>query len=68
LIEGLKLLYHRRWVRKEGEIFLNLKYAICRKLVFWGLANEIEKIDQFQVHSRHPQFGKIMDFVAESQI
>jgi hypothetical protein len=34
LIEGLKLLYHRRWVIKEGEIFLNLKSAICGKLLF----------------------------------
>jgi hypothetical protein len=47
------VLYHRRWVKKEGEIFLNLESAICRKAVFWGLANEIEKFDQFQVHSRN---------------
>jgi hypothetical protein len=46
LIEGLKLLYHRRWVMKEGEIFLNLKSAIFRRLLFWGLANEIEKFDR----------------------
>jgi hypothetical protein len=58
------VLYHRRWVIKEGEIFLNLKYAICKKLVFWGLANKIEKIDRFQVHSRFIQFAKIVDFDA----
>jgi len=63
LIEGLKLLYHRRWVIKEGEIFLNLKSAICRKLLLGGLVNEIENINQFQVHSRNVKFSHSVDYI-----
>jgi hypothetical protein len=48
-------------------MFLNLKYAICRKLLFWGLANEIEKFDQFRVHSRYRTFRYFGDCVSQSK-